>query len=567
MMTLNELRAEVNAGAIDTVLLALVDMQGRMQGKRLTAPYFLDTVAEDRAEACNYLLAVDVEMETVSGYEMSSWERGYGDFELWPDLDTLRPVPWLPGTALCLADINWSEGHPVPASPRQILRRQLDRLAERGWGALAATELEFLLFRDTYEEAWHKGYKDLEPANLYNVDYSLLGTSKVEPLIRRIRNEMGGAGLVVENSKGECNFGQHEINFLYADALTTADQHAIYKNGAKEIAAQEGMAISFMAKFNEHEGSSCHVHLSLDGGVFAHDESVFDAFLGGQLACLRELALFFAPNVNSYKRYQPGSFAPTAVAWGRDNRTCALRVVGHGDALRIENRAAGRRRQPLPDPGRDDRRGAARGRRGAGGRAGLRGQRLRSGQAAGPGDARGGPRALRRQRDGPRGVRRRRRRPLPQHGRRRARRLPRGGDRLGAHAGVRAPVSRPPVIGLVGALERASWSVWDLEAVLSPRNYLDAVVRAGGVPLVCHRSRGSTCAAVLERLDGLVLAGGADVDPASYGAEPDPETVGSVPERDRASRPTSSSWRWSATSRCSGSAAACRCSTWPAAAR
>jgi glutamine synthetase len=341
MTTLDELRADTKSGAIDTVLLALTDMQGRLQGKRLTAGHFLDEVAEHRAEACNYLLAVDVEMETVSGYAMSSWERGYGDFELWPDLDTLRRVPWLPGTAMCLADINWAEGEPVPASPRQILRRQLDRLAERGWGALAATELEFLLFRDSYEEAWHKGYRDLEPANLYNVDYSLLGTTKVEPLIRRIRNEMGGAGLEVENSKGECNFGQHEINFRYADALTTADQHAIYKNGAKEIAAQEGMAISFMAKFNEHEGSSCHVHMSLDGGVFARDEAVFSSFLAGQLACLRELALFFAPNVNSYKRYQPGSFAPTAVAWGRDNRTCALRVVGHGDALRIENRAPG----------------------------------------------------------------------------------------------------------------------------------------------------------------------------------------------------------------------------------
>jgi glutamine synthetase len=341
VITLDELRTEVESGAIDTVLLALVDMQGRLQGKRLTGSHFLEEVAEHRAEACNYLLAVDVEMETVSGYEMSSWERGYGDFELWPDLGTLRRVPWLPATALCLADINWAEGDPVPASPRQILRGQLDRLAERGWGALAATELEFLLFRDSYETAWHKGFQDLEPANLYNVDYSLLGTSKVEPLIRRIRNEMSGAGLAVENSKGECNLGQHEINFRYADALTSADHHAVYKNGAKEIAAQEGMAISFMAKFNEREGSSCHIHLSLADGLFARDEGVFGSFLAGQLACLRELALLFAPNVNSYKRYQPGSFAPTAVAWGRDNRTCALRVVGHGDALRIENRAPG----------------------------------------------------------------------------------------------------------------------------------------------------------------------------------------------------------------------------------
>jgi glutamine synthetase len=341
VISLDDLRARHEEGRLDTVVLALCDMQGRLQGKRLTAGHFLDEVTDHGAEACNYLLAVDVEMETVPGYAIASWDRGYGDFEMHPDLGTLRLVPWLPGTALCLADLHWGEGEAVQQSPRQILRHQLDRLAERGWGALAATELEFLLFRDSYEQAWHKRFHDLEPANLYNVDYSLLGTARVEPLIRRIRNEMAGAGLVVENSKGECNLGQHEINFRYADALTTADHHAVYKNGVKEIAAQEGMAISFMAKYNAAEGNSCHLHLSLDGGVFARDESVFRAFLAGQLAGLRELTMLYAPNVNSYKRFQPGSFAPTAVAWGRDNRTCALRVVGHGDALRIENRLPG----------------------------------------------------------------------------------------------------------------------------------------------------------------------------------------------------------------------------------
>jgi glutamine synthetase len=275
---------------------------------------------------------------------MSSWERGYGDFVMRPDLDTLRPVPWLPGTALCLVDLAWADGSQVVASPRQILRGQLARLAERGWTTNASTELEFLVFRDTYEQAWHKAYRDLEPANLYNVDYSLLGTARVEPLMRRLRLAMEGAGLAVENSKGECNFGQHEINFRYADALRCADEHAIYKNAAKEIAAQEGMAISFMAKFNEREGNSCHIHFSLadaDGPLFARERGVFEAFLAGQLACLRELTLLLAPNVNSYKRYAEGSFAPTTVAWAPDNRTCALRVVGEGPGLRFENRAGG----------------------------------------------------------------------------------------------------------------------------------------------------------------------------------------------------------------------------------
>ena len=344
-LTVQDLETATRDGSIDTVLLAITDMQGRLQGKRLTARHFLDQVLPDGAEGCNYLLAVDVEMNTVDGYAMSSWERGYGDFEMRPDLDTLRRIPWHEGTALCLADVAWADGSDVVASPRQILRRQLARLAERGWTANAATELEFILFRDGYEEAWHKGFRDLQPANLYNVDYSILGTARVEPLIRRIRNGMAGAGLVVENSKGECNFGQHEVNFRYADALRTADEHVIYKNGAKEIAAQEGMAITFMAKYDEREGNSCHVHLSLagpDGGnVFAAERPVFDRFLAGQLACLRELTLLYAPNINSYKRFQPGSFAPTAVAWGHDNRTCSLRVVGHGEGLRLENRLAG----------------------------------------------------------------------------------------------------------------------------------------------------------------------------------------------------------------------------------
>jgi glutamine synthetase len=344
-VTLDELRRAVAEGAVDTVILGFTDMQGRLQGKRLVGTHFVEEVIEHGAEACNYLLAVDVEMNTVAGYEMSSWDTGYGDFEMVPDFGTVRPLSWFPGTALVLADLQWGDGSPVVASPRQVLRRQLDRLAERGWQALAATELEFLIFRDTYEQAWRKRYQDLDPGNYYNVDYSMLGTSRMEPLLGRIRREMAASDLPVENSKGECNLGQHEVNFTYADALTAADVHTVYKNGAKEIAAQEGMAISFMAKFDEREGNSCHIHLSLRGDddtpVFAEDESLFERFVAGQLACLRELTLFFAPNVNSYKRYAEGSFAPTAVAWGRDNRTCSMRVVGHGPGLRVENRVAG----------------------------------------------------------------------------------------------------------------------------------------------------------------------------------------------------------------------------------
>ncbi len=344
-MTLDELRRQADGGEVDTVLLALVDMEGRLQGKRLTAPHFVDLVAEHGAEACNYLLAVDVDMDTVAGYAMSSWERGYGDFVMRPDLDTLRPVPWQEGTVLCLSDVQWEDGSDVVASPRQILRGQIARLVERGWVANAGTELEFMVFRDTYEEAWKKGYRDLDPANLYNIDYSLLGTARIEPLIRRIRNSMMGAGMRVENSKGECNFGQHEINFHYGPALQTADDHAIYKNGAKEIASEEGYSITYMAKFNELEGNSCHIHISFaqeDGSnLFAAEPETFDHFVAGLLASMREMTMLFAPHVNSYKRFAEGSFAPTAVAWGHDNRTCSLRVIGHGAGRRVESRLAG----------------------------------------------------------------------------------------------------------------------------------------------------------------------------------------------------------------------------------
>ncbi|MER7054766.1 glutamine synthetase family protein [Streptomyces sp. NPDC000351] len=345
-----ELHALVAAGDIDTVVLAFPDMQGRLQGKRFAARFFLDEVLGHGTEGCNYLLAVDADMNTVDGYAMSSWDRGYGDFAMHADMDTLRRLPWNEGTAFVAADLAWEDGSPVLAAPRQILRRQLERLAEHGWTARVGTELEFIVFRDTYEQAWDVGYRALTPANQYNIDYSVLGTGRVEPLLRRIRNEMAGAGLTVESAKGECNPGQHEIVFRYDEALVTCDQHAVYKTGAKEIAAQEGMSLTFMAKYDEREGNSCHVHLSLadaDGGSVMAGEGeggmseVMRHFLAGQLLALREFSLLYAPHINSYKRFQPGSFAPTAVAWGHDNRTCALRVVGHGRSLRFENRLPG----------------------------------------------------------------------------------------------------------------------------------------------------------------------------------------------------------------------------------
>lgn len=350
MLPLPRLRDAVTAGTLDTVVVALTDMQGRLQGKRFHARFFLDEVLKHGTEACAYLLAVDTDMNTVDGYGLASWETGYGDFMLVPDLGTLRLVPWQPGTALVLADVANLDGTPVAVSPRQVLRAQLDRAARLGWTALAGTELEFVVFEGGYEQAWDRGYRDLVPANRYNADYSVLGTGRVEPLLRDIRNSMSAAGLYVESAKGECNPGQHEIAFRYTDALTTADQHSVYKTGAKEIAARHGYALTFMAKPNEREGNSCHIHLSFrgaDGTPVMAGEGPYglspagESVTAGLLAGLRELTLLLAPTINSYKRYAAGSFAPTAVAWGPDNRTCALRLVGHGPSLRVECRVPG----------------------------------------------------------------------------------------------------------------------------------------------------------------------------------------------------------------------------------
>jgi glutamine synthetase len=344
-LTLEALERAVAARSIDTVVLALVDMEGRLVGKRVTARHFLESTVGHGAEFCEYVLATDVDMSPQQGYGLAGWSRGFGDFQLKADLSTLRVLPWQPGAALVLVDAYKEGGEPVEVSPRQILRRQLERLRERGFTAMVGSELEFMIFRSTYREAWDAGYRNLDKATPYSVDYALLDTTGIEPLIRRIRNSMEAAGMNVESSKGECNLGQHEINFRYGGAINVCDDHSIYKFGSREIAAQEGMAITFMAKFDQREGSSCHVHLSLAGddesNVFAADRQLFERFLAGQLACLRELTLLFAPQINSYKRYVPGMFAPTAVAWGQDNRTCAMRVIGHGQGFHIENRLPG----------------------------------------------------------------------------------------------------------------------------------------------------------------------------------------------------------------------------------
>jgi len=350
MLTVDQLKARIESGETDTVVLAFTDMQGRLQGKLIHARFFLESVLGHGTEGCNYLLAVDTEMNTVEGYDITSWDTGYGDMVFDLDLDTIRDLPYRDGSVMIQCDLSTTEGTEVPMSPRAMLRRQARRAADRGWKALAGTELEFMVYNNTYEEAWDLGYKGLEPANKYNVDYSILGSGRVEPLLRTIRNTMYEAGMMVESAKGECNLGQHEIAFKYDEVVVTADNHAVYKTASKEIAHQMGQAITFMAKPNEREGSSCHIHMSLrglDGKLVFWDEEkqertkLYDQFIAGVLATMREFTLFYAPNVNSYKRFAKGSFAPTSVAWGLDNRTCSVRLVGHGQGARMENRLPG----------------------------------------------------------------------------------------------------------------------------------------------------------------------------------------------------------------------------------
>ena len=351
MLSMADLEKQVASGAVDTVIVAFCDMQGRLTGKRVSARLFVEDVAEHGAECCNYLLAVDVDMNTVEGYAISSWETGYGDMVMTPDFATLRTLPWLPGTAMVMADLSWTDGRPVMQAPRSILNRQLDRLGTRGLVPYVGTELEFMVFDDSFRAAWQAGYRGLAPATDYNVDYAMHASTRMEPLLRDIRLGMDGAGMYCEGVKGECNLGQQEIAFRYDHARVTCDNHTIYKNGAKEIADQHAKSLTFMAKYDEREGNSCHIHISLRGedgsAVFADPDdelgmsAMFRSFIAGQLATLREMTLFYAPNINSYKRFVDGSFAPTAVAWGMDNRTCAMRVVGHGHGMRVECRAPG----------------------------------------------------------------------------------------------------------------------------------------------------------------------------------------------------------------------------------
>ncbi|MDN3497093.1 glutamine synthetase family protein [Planococcus sp. APC 4015] len=349
-LSVEQLNAAIAAREVDTVVVAFADAQGRLVGKRVSARLFQEEVLPHGAEACNYLLSVDVDMNTVDGYAMSSWETGYGDMMLLSDPSTLRMIPWLPGSALVIADLAWTNGDRVAQSPRAILQGQRDRLAERGLVGYSGTELEFIVFDDTYRDAWAKGYRQLKPSTDYNVDYDLLASGRLEPLLRDIRLSMDAAGLYTEGVKGECNLGQQEIAFRYAEVLETADQHAIYKNGAKAIAENHGKSLTFMAKFNEREGNSCHIHLSVRGDdgtpVMAGEEEhgfspLMQHWIAGILATMREFTLLFAPNINSYKRFAKGSFAPTGIAWGIDNRTCALRVIGRGQSLRVENRVPG----------------------------------------------------------------------------------------------------------------------------------------------------------------------------------------------------------------------------------
>lgn len=348
LLSVDRLRELIESDQLDTVVVAFTDMQGRLQGKRLHARYFLDEVLAHGTEGCNYLLAVDVDMNTVPGYAISSWESGYGDMVFALDLETIRVLPHLPATAMITCDLQWLDGRPVRQSPRTILAEQVAKAAELGYRAFAGTELEFIVFDDTYEQAWSRNYRNLVPANQYNVDYSILGTTRVEPLLRDIRNTMYAAGLTVESAKGECNYGQHEVAFRFEDVITTADNHSVYKTTAKELASQHGQSLTFMAKYNEREGNSCHIHLSLRGlgGDIVFWENgdrspLYNSFIAGILATMREFTLLYAPNINSYKRFAAGSFAPTTIAWGVDNRTCAIRLVGHGPSARLENRLPG----------------------------------------------------------------------------------------------------------------------------------------------------------------------------------------------------------------------------------
>jgi glutamine synthetase len=362
-MTLKQLAAQIGSGAIDTILVAFPDPFGRLVGKRFRAGYFLEAVAKQGTHCCNYLLTVNLEMDPLDGFAVANWDAGFGDFEMRPDLETLRVLPWQPGAALVICDFHKHDGSLVAEAPRSVLRRQLDLIAQQGLTCFCASELEFYLFNQTFHSAFANGYRDLQPSSDYRIDYHLMQPARDEPLMRAIRNGMTAARVPVESSKGEWSRGQHEINFTYAEPLPMADMHVLFKQGVKEIAEQHGKAVTFMAKYAPGEaGNSCHIHISLwKGGknlfwdAAARGEAnngkpektrgagskLFRQFLGGLMKYSPEFCLMFGPTINSYKRFQPGSWAPTRMAWSRDNRTCGFRVVGQGGSFRIENRMPG----------------------------------------------------------------------------------------------------------------------------------------------------------------------------------------------------------------------------------
>jgi glutamine synthetase len=351
-LTLDTLKTAVQRGEIDTVLVAGIDMQGRLMGKRFHAQFFLDGGWEE-THCCNYLLAVDMEMTTVQGYKSSNWQTGYGDYVMKPDMATLRLVPWLPGTAMVLCDLLDHHHHPVAHSPRQILKAQVERARAMGFQPMMATELEFYLFENSYESLRDTNFTGLKAISAYNEDYHIFQTTKEEDVMRAVRNGLYGAGIPIENSKGEADSGQEEVNYRYSDALDTADNHTIIKNGIKEIAWTKGRSVTFMAKYDHRKaGSSSHCHQSLwtlDGKPAFADakgphgmSALMRHYIAGQLAYAREMTVFLAPYVNSYKRFTVGMFAPTKAVWSADNRTAGFRVCGEGTkAIRVECRIPG----------------------------------------------------------------------------------------------------------------------------------------------------------------------------------------------------------------------------------
>ena len=349
-MNIQSLSSKVRSGEIDTVIVAFPDVMGRLVGKRFTGQFFLDHVARQGTHGCNYLLAVNMEMDPLDGFAVANWEQGFGDFEMRPDLGTLRRLPWQEGTVLVICDYLHHDGTPVAEAPRSVLRGQIDRLKKQGLTGYMASELEFLLFDQTYREAFDADYNNLRPASDYRIDYHTMQPTRDEAILRTARNQMTEARVPIESSKGEWSRGQHEINFIYDQPLTMADMHVVFKQGVKEIAHQNGKSISFIPKFAADEaGNSCHIHVSISKGksnLFwdarrKEGSTFFRQFLGGLLKYSPEVCCLFAPTVNAYKRYQSGSWAPTKMAWAFDNRTVGFRVVGHGHSYRIENRMPG----------------------------------------------------------------------------------------------------------------------------------------------------------------------------------------------------------------------------------